>query len=310
LLLVALICSSTPLYSQPESATSTPKAEEPARATRQKPFSGWDGFCPELSVVTEAFVWGAVIGMLLAAIPAGILVLVGERWVARGLLLVAGVGVGAFFVSVRAAFANCTLPVSSAEIDAKVDTDSLYRSWMRFSTEADASRRRELARIIHCETTRLMEIPNTGEPAVRLTQSRIAPRERFEKLEEAANAAYTPPSLISSYACDTPAGVVRGRVLDAESGQPLSEESMTLLSISSARYLRELRPDGTFEFEVVPSSTDSVTLHVCPSGYRAATQRMLVADGSVQSIDVTVRRTTDYSAFDVFAICKAAASRR
>ena len=77
---------------------------------------------------------------------------------------------------------------SPADIDAHVDSDSLYRLWTRFAVERDAKRQHDLARAILCERHRLSALEPWGEDAVTLAQSRVAPREVFERLNERVHA--------------------------------------------------------------------------------------------------------------------------
>ncbi len=273
------------------SGAATISVQDTLHAVSQPPYGGLNSMCPAVSESASAFADGAIWGIFLGGIPALLVWLFTRRRTSVPALLFLPVLFGVISLWLHSGFADCPPHVDIREIDARVNTDSLYRSWLRFAEETDTAKRRTIARVIHCESTRISEIERVGRAAVRLTELRVAPPDRFAKLAESAHEAYVPPELISSYACDTPAGAVLGQLRDAGTGKPINRDSvMAVIAISTTHYLRSAIADARFNFEVVPASADSATVFACADGYEVATGRILVGDGSVETINLEMRR--------------------
>jgi len=309
-----LLCLGVALDGQ-VSRAATASVQASTHAVSQRPYGELNPTCPAISKSAAAFADGAKFGLVLGGIPAILVWLFHRRRTSVAALLFLLVVFGAISVWWNWSFTDCPPHVEIREIDGHVDTDSLYRSWLRFAQETDTAKRRTIARAIHCEATRISGIERVGGAAVRLTELRVAPPDRFAKLAESAHEAYVAPELISSYACDIPAGAVVGRLRDAETGKPVDRDIMAVIAISSTHYVREAIADARFNFEVVPASTDSATVFACADGYEVATGRILVGDGSVETIDLEMRRVpVDWSkppgrGPDPIDVCRKVAAR-
>ena len=286
---VLLLCLGISLDARVSHAQSA-SVQASTHAASQRPYGELNPTCPAISKSAGAFGNGVLWALLLGGIPEILVWLFYGRRPAAAALLFLIVVFGTVFVWWNWSFTDCPPHIDIREIDRRVDTDSLYRSWLRFAQETDSAKRRTIARSIHCEATRLAGIARVGEAAVRLTELRVAPPDRFATLAEAAQHAYVAPEPISSYACDTPAGAVSGQLRDADTGKPLTHDPFAVVAISTTHYLRETIAGDRFNFEVVPASADSATIFACADGYETATGRILVGDGSVQTIDLAMRR--------------------
>jgi hypothetical protein len=262
-------------------------------ARTRDPYEGWKQSCHRASYAGHGFGLGAYFGALVAVIPAGILALAGPR---KAILPVVAASVGGFGALggwFGYAVAACPTSISTAELDAHVDADSLLGLLQQFSREPHPAESRALARAIHCESMRIAHIPRYGPPALRLAHSRFATPDDFARLERLVLAAYPPPSFITNAGCNEPTGRVTGRVIDAASGT--APETRVVLAISGVTYMA--RPDdaGSFDFALVPASgTDSLTLTVCGARYELETRRVLVRRGSTERVDVALRRGREF----------------
>lgn len=259
--------------------------------------------CLGYSEWLDLFAQGAVVGAILGAIP-GLIVryALGAQDLARYVVVAAALLMGCLFCFVKEAFSDCGSRMSVHDPE-PVRTDSLYRSWVRFAAESDVTKRTELAHAIYCESARIRAIEPGGESALRETEARVAPRERFAQLTAAARLAYVPPARPTAHPCGPKMADVMGHVIDEKTGRPIGDESMSVVTITSSPHVRPVRPGGDFQLTGVPATGDSATVYVCTFLYALSTRRILVKDGEDQSIEVRVHERPYDAHIDDFAPC-------
>jgi len=182
--------------SAPANAHAAITQQAPAVTTRSSsmvaPKAGWEKpSCSKARAALDESTFGALAGLALVGLPALALALAGYRKAGVALAMVGALGGASAMAYVYWAVAPepvCGSYNSPADIDAHVDSDSLYRLWTRFAVERDATRQHVLATAILCERHRLSALEPWGADAITLAQSRVAPREVFERLNERVHA--------------------------------------------------------------------------------------------------------------------------
>lgn len=258
---------------------------------------GWEGGCSVVADTLIGSLAGGAAGLVLAAIPALLLAFTRFRQVgfalAIGAVVAGALVVGGISFALKAG--SCPEHPSASVVDAEINTDSLYRSWQRFAAATDPSEQRAIARAIHCEKIRIALIGPHGEAALRLVESRVATPAAFEELEERALRAYGSPMPgviemrpddLDPAKCNKGTGTVVGRVVDEETGKPVWGFLMGVAGVGTFA----ARDSGRFVLEHLPALPDSQLVLICPTEYDLTTRRVLVRDGAVATLDISITK--------------------
>jgi hypothetical protein len=221
-LLIALFLLAPALGDAPLGASQPePMRSGAARTSASvEPKEGWEKpRCSKLADALKESLFGAFAGLLVMAIPA--LLLAFTRFRKYGIALaVLGVVGGACIMGWLywglAPDPVCGSYNTPTEIDAHVDSDSLYRLWTRFAVEQNPDRQDTLATAILCERHRLARLEPWGLDAITLAQSRVAPRDSFEHLNAHVHSLIGNPE--PGPLCHFPGDGDSGRALRAEPG--------------------------------------------------------------------------------------------
>jgi hypothetical protein len=298
---LVLLVPASVAFGQAAEPSAIPSTNTIAASQSVSPKPGWDAPCLVVSDTVVGLIAGSVFGFVLAIVPAMLVAAFNYRRAAVVIAATGAVG-GLAYAGLWGLIgsASCPKRVAATEVDAHVNTDSLYRLFLRFADAQEPQEERVLARAIHCEKFRIAVIDTWGEPALRLVGSRIGTPGEYDRLSERALRRYgsSDPGVLTAYPedgdpvkCNRPTGMVSGRALDEETGQPIEDGNAVIAGAG----LSAISAGGKFEIDRVPTTTspsaaDSVTLLVCAFGHEVARRRFLVRDGSAESADIVLRR--------------------
>ncbi|HKH92769.1 MAG TPA: hypothetical protein VKA54_13265 [Gemmatimonadaceae bacterium] len=261
------------------------------------PQSASGATCPSVDDTLMGVLVGGLAGFVLTLVPAVVLAFTRFRHIGVVLALV-GIGAGAALfggINWLLRDASCPTRYAAAEVDAHIDTDSLYRLWQRFAAASDPHEQRVIARAIHCERLRIWLIEPYGRAVVDLAESRVATPSMFRTLNERALRAYPSPSPgvveirpddLDPKRCNAPTGTIVGRVFDQETREPVVSFLMGVAGVGTFFP----RDSGRFILDHLPARADSLLLYVCPTDHQLTTRRVRVGDGETDSLDISIVR--------------------
>ena len=261
------------------------------------PHAGWQVMCPSGDDTLTGALVGGLAGFVLALVPAVGLAFTRFRQVGVVIALV-GIGAGAAVfggINWMLKDASCPTRYAAAEVDAHIDTDSLYRLWQRFAAARDPREQRVIARAIHCERLRIVTIEPHGRAAVEFAESRVAPPSTFRTLNERALRTYgsESPGVLTIHVddldptrCNDPTGTVVGRVFDEETRRPVVSFLVGVAGVGTFFP----RDSGRFTLDNLPVRADSLLVYVCPTDHELTKRWVRAGDGDTGSLDIAIVR--------------------